>query len=82
MTKVIIKKLSGATARTIDVKKTAVKTKQVRGENGEKKALSTLDTASRTFGSDLTYVFGKNVAKARRDNKRITGVLDRAPAKR
>ena len=82
MAKVVVKKLSGATAREIGAKKAAVKTKLVRNDDGRKVSLLTLDTGSQSFGSDLTYAFGKNVAKARRDNKRITGSLDRVPAKR
>jgi hypothetical protein len=40
------------------------------------KTVRTLDARSATFGDDLLYVFGKNVAKARRDNKRVTGATD------
>jgi hypothetical protein len=41
-----------------------------------------LDAGSPTFGTDLQYVFRKNVAKARRGNKRITGAADVAVSKR
>jgi hypothetical protein len=56
--------------------------KRVRNPEGQLKTLRTLDLGSRTFGNDLGYVFSKNVAKARRDNKRVTGSTDVAPAKR
>lgn len=82
MAKVVVKKFNDATAREIGAKKAAVKTKYVRDDEGRKTSLMTLDAGSQSFGSDLTYAFGKNVAKARRDNKRITGSLDRVPAKR
>jgi len=61
---------------------TAVAVKRVRDTEGKVKTLRTLDAGSRTFGSDLQYVFGRNVAKARRDNKRAIGATDVAVAKR
>jgi hypothetical protein len=62
--------------------KTLVTEKRVRDTDGQLRTLRTLDAASRTFGTDLQYVFGKNVAKARRDNKRTTGANDVVVAKR
>jgi hypothetical protein len=53
--------------------------KRVRDTAGQVKTLRVLDIGSETFGDDLQYVFGKNVAKARRDNKRIIGTSDVAP---
>jgi hypothetical protein len=41
----------------------------------------TLDANSKTFDLDLQYVFQRNVAKARRENRKVTGRSDRAPAK-
>jgi hypothetical protein len=60
----------------------SVTKKRVRDANGQLKTLRTLDAGSRTFGDDLGYVFGKNVAKARRENKRIVGATDVAVEKR
>jgi len=60
----------------------SVTKKRVRDTNGQLKTLRTLDAGSRTFGDDLGYVFGKNVAKARRENKRIVGAPDGAVEKR
>lgn len=60
----------------------SVTEKRVKDTGGQTKTLRTLDAGSRTFGDDLRYVFGKNVAKARRDNKRAIGATDVAIAKR
>ena len=61
---------------------TSVTEKRVRDADGQVKTLRTLDVGSRTFGRDLEYVFGKNVAKARRETKRMTGASDGVVAKR
>jgi len=39
------------------------------------------NTSSLKFEQDFTQVFARSVAKARRENKKLTGQLDRAPAK-
>ena len=80
MVKVEIRKLSGATARQVGAKAATVKVKRVSNANGTK-LISTLDAGNPNFGDDLTFVFGRNVAKARRENKRVTGTLDRVPTK-
>jgi hypothetical protein len=56
--------------------------KQVYSPGGppETKTLYTVDAGSRTFGSDLQYVFERNVARARRENKKKFGVADPAAA--
>ena len=77
MVKVIVKKL-----KSRNRSKTSVGKKRVRGTAGQSKMLRTLDVGSSTFGSDLQYVFDRNVAKARRDNKRATGMADVVVAKR
>jgi len=41
-----------------------------------------VDADSPTFGKDLERLFRLNVARARRDNKRIVGVTDFVPRKR
>lgn len=79
MAKVVITKLERPTARAVGAKNAAVETKRVRGETGEVQTLSTLDARSRSFSDDLTFVFGRNVARARRENKRLTGSADRVP---
>ena len=80
MAKVIIKKRVRATRKAAPRPET-VGQKRVRSENGQFLTLRTIKTDSKTFGSDLTYVFGKNVAKARRENKRVTGSTDVTPVK-
>lgn len=60
----------------------AVTEKRVRsGDGGGFVTVRTIVGESMTFGRDLTYVFSKNVAKARRENKAVAGVTDLAPAK-
>jgi hypothetical protein len=80
MTKVVVADLSGkprgrraagAVART-----------RVRDAEGHVKTLYTLDLGSPTFGDDLQYVFSRNVARARRDNKRVIGLADVTVGKR
>jgi hypothetical protein len=56
--------------------------KRVRDSDGQLVTVRAIDTGSRTFGRDLRGVFAKNVSNARKDNKAIAGVTDRAPAKR
>ena len=56
--------------------------RRVRTSDGKMTTIRTVDAASPTFGEDMLYVFRKNVAAARRENKRVTGVSDVAPAKR
>ncbi len=60
----------------------SVTKKRVRDTDGQLKTLRTLDAGSRTFGDEFGYVFGKNVAKARRENKQIMGATDVAVEKR
>jgi hypothetical protein len=54
----------------------SVTKKRVRGADGKITTLRTINLDSRSFGSDLTYVFERNVAKARRENKKVTGTSD------
>ena len=79
MAKVVFKKLRGATSRKASAT-ASVTEKRVKCLDGTV-ATFTIDTSSSTFDQDLTYVFGRNVAKARRENKRVTGALDRVPVK-
>lgn len=79
MAKIVIAQLNPKASAS---RKTGVTEKRVRDLEGQVKTLRTVDLNSRTFGEDLTYVFRKNVAKARRDNKKIIGTTDVAVAKR
>jgi hypothetical protein len=57
----------------------SVTERRVRDAEGQVKTLRVLDVNSRTFGDDLQYVFSKNVARARRDNRRAIGAPDVVP---
>jgi len=81
MAKVVVTKLAGVRNGRTGGKTAAVTEKRVRDDDGKLHTVRTLDGHSKTFGTDLTYVFTRNVAKARRENKQVTGVADRAPAK-
>lgn len=82
MAKVVITKLENSTARQIGAKAAGTREKNIAAGRGKAETLTTLNANSGTFGDDLTYAFGKNVAKARRENKRLTGSSDFVPAKR
>ena len=49
---------------------------RVYGTDGRLKTVYTIDSGSDTFGSELGYAFKKNVAKARRENKKKFGTAD------
>jgi hypothetical protein len=75
--KVVFKKLeagrpTGPAARSVGKKRVAT-------ADGGWKTVRTLDANSVIFDEGLRYVFAKNVAKARRDNKRVVGTTDVAP---
>lgn len=78
MTKVVVSDLNAKKPRAAKT----VSTKRVRGKDGTLKTVRTVDGGSVTFTEDLRYVFGRNVAKARADNKKIIGVTDVVPPKR
>jgi len=63
-------------------KSATVGEKRVRDAGtGKFTTVRTIEGSSKSFGKDLGYVFAKNVAKARRENKQVTGTTDRVPAK-
>lgn len=76
MVKVVVCDLKKGGQPSLNVSET-----QVRDADGRRRTVRRIDVASPSFGADLTYVFRKNVAKARRDNKRIVGVSDIVPSK-
>ena len=55
--------------------------KKVVVSAGKRRTVRTLDANSATFDEGLKYVFSRNVAKARRENKRILGRADIVPPK-
>lgn len=77
MVKVVVASLKPEARTRKDAAK--VVAKRVRDVQGQVKTLRTIDFASDTFGEDLRYVFGRNVAKARKDNKKIVGANDVGP---
>jgi hypothetical protein len=61
---------------TVPRKTTSVRKKKVHGTDGKVREVMLLDLNSATFDDDLTYVFERNVAKARRENKKLLGSAD------
>jgi hypothetical protein len=53
--------------------------KVTRDGNGDRLHLRTVDAASATLSEDITEVFAKNVAKARRENRKLFGTAEYAP---
>jgi hypothetical protein len=53
--------------------------KRMRDRSGSLVHLRTVDAASSTLSEDITEVFSKNVAKARRENRKLLGTSDYAP---
>ena len=81
MAKVVVKKIQRRSTKGGEAEAASVGQKRVRGSDGELRTLRTLNAGSKTFSRDLTYVFAKNVAKARRENKRVIGQTDCVPSK-
>lgn len=63
MAKVVVRHIKGG-------KKTSVTTKRVRNAAGKYVTVRTINADSPTFSDDVSYVFTKNVAKARRAAKK------------
>jgi hypothetical protein len=54
--------------------------RRVTNAAGEKVTVRALDAHSNSCGEDFLYVFTRNVEAARRENKRLFGSPDGAPA--
>jgi hypothetical protein len=78
MTKVVVADLATPPRRITR----SVQKKRVRDADGRTRQVMLLDLNSATFDDDLTYVFERNVAKARRQNKKLLGSADGIKAKR
>ncbi|HEU5016656.1 MAG TPA: hypothetical protein VFT69_01660 [Pseudolabrys sp.] len=76
MAKVIIKDL----AKSLP-KRSRISEKRVVNREGKVVAIPTVDSNSPHFSSDLHRLFQRNVAKARRENKRRFGSPDRVSEK-
>jgi hypothetical protein len=75
MTRIVIRKLE-------DSKKGSVAEKRLRNAEGKLVRVLSIDANSKTFDNDLTELFRKNVAKARRENKRLLGSASGTPTRR
>jgi hypothetical protein len=60
----------------------SVREKRMRNTAGKFVRVLSLDANSETFIDDLTTVFERNVAKARRENRRLFGSADGLRAKK
>jgi hypothetical protein len=74
MTKVIIRELPQVTNRS--KRPPSVKERRVRNAAGKVETIRVLDLHHPAFTAGLQYVFAKNVAKIRRENKAKLGVED------
>ena len=74
MAKVVIESL-----KTGRLSKAAVGKKRVATHDGGWKTVWTLDIHHPNADDGMLYVFRRNVAKARRENKRLLGVADFVP---
>jgi hypothetical protein len=78
--KVVFKSLK--TGRLSKAAARAIGKKRVATPDGGWKTVRTLDINSPNFDEAFLHVFRSNVAKARRENKRLLGVADFVPSKR
>ena len=72
MVDVVVANLKRTKARS-GKKSSSVREKRMRSGEGKLVRVLSLDANSATFIEDLTTVFEKNVAKARRENKHLFG---------
>jgi hypothetical protein len=80
MSKVVVADLGNAGVLSGTAK--SIRKRRVHGSDGRAKEVMLLDLNSATFDDDLTYVFEKNVAKARRENKQLLGSADGTESKK
>jgi hypothetical protein len=73
MTNVVIADLKKAKNKAGRPRAGSVREKRLRNSDGDIVRVLSLDANSATFSDDLTVVFERNVAKARRENKRLFG---------
>jgi hypothetical protein len=80
MMMVVHKKLysKGAAKTSRAAAKRSVVEKRVQGPDGRYVTVLKLDADSKTFTDQLSYVFERNVAKARRQNKQISAAAAHA----
>jgi len=74
MAKIVYASLQHPTALRTDARvKTVASSKIVTAPDGSRLTVATVDADSSTFNQDLTVAFERNVARARRENRRIRG---------
>ncbi len=78
MTDVIVTKLKPRPAKASDG---SVTTKRIM-RDGRRVTVQSLDANSSSLTADLLKVFTSNVRKARRNNVKLFGAPDRAPARK
>jgi hypothetical protein len=80
MMTIVHKKLypKGAEKASRAAAKRSVVEKRVQGPDGRYVTVLKLDADSKTFTDELNYVFERNVAKARRQNRQISAAAARA----
>ena len=81
MSKVVVTKMSGIKSGDRKDLQSVVESRVRSPDTGQFVTVRTIDGGSKTFSKDLTYVFTRNVEKARRDNKKLSCTIDRAPSK-
>lgn len=74
--KVVIAPLDNKTAREIGAKGSNARKRRIKTAEGKTREQWVVDFSSDTIDADFTYVFGLNVARARRENKRLIGSAD------
>jgi hypothetical protein len=74
--KVITTKLKKKTARQITSKGASAKIKRTRDSNGKLVSRYVIDLSSETIDGDFTYAFGRNIARAREENRKLIGSAD------
>jgi hypothetical protein len=77
MTRIIVRKLNGKERHG----RSSVVSKSVHKPSGERTKILSVDANSPTFGNDLSIIFERNVARARRANKKKFGSADRVTQK-
>jgi hypothetical protein len=81
MSKVVVTKMSGVNSGDRKNDASVVESRVRSPDTGKFVTVRTIDGGSKTFGKDLTYVFTRNVEKARRENKKVSCAIDRHPSK-
>ncbi len=75
MSRVVYKPLPSSPDR---VPPAGVSERRVQVNGNPPTVVHVLDGRRQTFGTDLAYVFGRNVSRAREENEKLTGSPDGA----